>query len=482
MSTLTDYFNSVSTLPDIRVPATRTSRATTVPSNPRRLPTSLAAWSDLGQQTDDFWDPLLNNQYPNLQPNPGFAGRMRAYSGPASESEIVTLASHAFEEPVWDILSFVFEIETGFHHHRNTINLGNPDRVFARTGAPSSSSSHQGTTSQDDTLKARLVFEFKAPWELELPDDLAKEYNDNEADGNHKVVKALHQLYGYMTWNDIQIGVLSTYESTFFFQRDIKLGLRVSRKYKHSDTGSRSVVAALAYLCHYVSTTGYHYCSPTDDGSPPGTHVMTFDPGTPLLHDGTWQKGLVIPWRDMQIRLHERLSQNFATVILAELRHRDHQSLANKQYEKPVVCKIYDLSSSTSAEQARVELKAYKHLESLQGKVIPRLFAAGLYWGMLQVFVLERCGDPVPPKPPRGFWSKVKEAVDALHNAFVIHGDLSLDNFTIVNPGSRDYEVRLMDFGISYFLIPRTRSAMREKASQEIAQLQSLRKEFPEEG
>ncbi|KAK6354734.1 hypothetical protein TWF696_003871 [Orbilia brochopaga] len=332
--------------------ASETTTSITIPPNPRRLPTNLDRWTDFEKRVKLLFRPLLDRKYPGLLPKDEFEDAIHGLDKPSSETEVEELARNAFEDPALRILRRVFGIYSRFYNHQTATNLGNPDRVFVRLDPPPPST--QGTDDPKFGRKTRLVIEFKTPWALDLPDDLAKEYNDNKADPDHKVVKAVHQLYGYMTWNDVQMGVLSTYTSTFFFEKDEALGLRVSRRYKNSDMGEESVVAALAYLCHYVSTKGSDYSSTMDRSR--GTRVVTFDPQLPFLYEGSWDKRLKVPWKDMEIRLGSRLSQNYATVDVAELRHKKCQDSRYRRYQKLAVCKIYDLTSEESAAQAKNEL------------------------------------------------------------------------------------------------------------------------------
>ncbi|KAF3924890.1 hypothetical protein ABW21_db0206463 [Orbilia brochopaga] len=355
------------------------------------------------------------------------------------------------------MLDEVFGIEGDFFDHRSTLNIGNPDRVFVRTNPPpptssSSSAAAAAPGTREQAPKARLVIEFKTPWALELPDNLAEAYNRYKTDPGNKITKSVQQLYGYMSWNDVQVGVLSIYTSTFFFQRDEEDGLRVSRKFEHTDREARSVVVALLYVCHFAATEGYYYFSPVT-GAPPGTYVMDFDSEGSMIYRGAWSRGLTIPWGDMQILLDNRLSQNYATVVTADLRHKNFRKPSNAVYEKIVICKIYDLTSPTSAAQAHNEIQMYMNLEHLQGERIPKLYAAGTHCGILQIMVMEKCGEPVlaNPKPFRGFWKQVREALRALHDCGFIHGDIRLENFTVVTSrsGKRrriQRQVRLIDF------------------------------------
>ncbi|KAJ6261419.1 hypothetical protein Dda_4089 [Drechslerella dactyloides] len=442
------------------------------PSNPRELPTNLVPWDGFEAKVRDLLTPHLNREYPEFDNMLSYASDVRGYNQPDSQPHIVALAQWAYEYPVCRILDIVFGIPCLFLHHRVSYEIGYPDHVFVRY-KPAEQPLGCNDTFKHIPQKACLVAEYKTPWALDLPDDLAKAYNVNNGNNDDNIVKAIHQLYGYMSWNDVNVGILSTYTSTFCFQRDEDFRLRVSRKFKNSERGWDSVIPALIFVCHVAITEGYHSSSAAT-GDPRGTQVMSFDPQSEMLYEGTWDSGLKVPWKDMEIVLDRCLLYNYATVMTADLRHRDHQNKANKKFNKSVVCKIYDLTSPESAEWAQNELQMYIRLKPLQGKHIPILFAAGTYWGMLMILVLQHCGEAVPEKPPRGFWKQAREAVEALHSNGILHRDIDLQNFTIRNGDSKK-EVRLIGLAESRALGKR---AIAKRCHEDLEALEGLEKEI----
>ncbi|KAF3923420.1 hypothetical protein ABW21_db0206503 [Orbilia brochopaga] len=340
--------------PDIIPDRRKTRGNTTVPSNPRRLPTDVVSWDDFDKKVADLLRPHLNRDEKSFRANlVAREPRVKEYLHPANEGHISRLIEEAFEIPTTQILSILFGMKGSFDAHLSDCNIGNPDCIFFVREPPVRS---PNCPTDDAMQKARLVMEFKTPWALELPKDLIKAYNQHKNNRKHKVTKAVHQLYGYMSWNDVRFGVLSNYTSTFFLERHEESGVRVSREFRYSETGLESVVAAMVYICHYVATTEYYYYSPVDMG-PRGTHIMTFDPQLPILHEGTWKAGLTVPWKDMQIIFRGRLSKRIATVVKADVRHRKWQTPANGKFSHLAICKIYDLTSKDAAREADQELE-----------------------------------------------------------------------------------------------------------------------------
>ncbi|KAK6341188.1 hypothetical protein TWF696_008275 [Orbilia brochopaga] len=441
---LGDYIDMVAP-PDIRPPAFTLPDNTLsrLPSNPGSRPKDMVPWDGFDDEIVNFLEPYIDKEYPELEDKFGFKAATLGRLAPVSESQVMDLARRVYEDPVCRILLYLFGIQAAFYDHRATINIGNPDRILVRLDppqSPSSASAH--TPTNEGGQKARLVVEFKTPWTLELPDDLAEVYNKCKKNPDHKITRTIQQIYGYMCWNDVRVGVLSTYTSTFFFQRDQKLqdGLRVSRKVKHSDTGLRSVVAGLAYVCHFAMMEEQALC---------GTHILSFDGPLSVIYAGTWNSRLKIPWNEMRIVVGERLSCGNAAVVTAQLRHREYDKKMNDRFKKLVVCKIYDLSSPESAMDAQTELDMYIRLKRLQGKYIPTLYAAGTYWGMLRILVLEKCGGPVPLPPPPSFWPQARQTIESLHSNGVVHGDVRMHNFTVNRTNPSDVAVRLIDFARS---------------------------------
>ena len=76
-----------------------------------------------------------------------------------------------------------------------------------------------GITETTATLsKPKFVVEFKPPWAFHFENLLTHWDQHNNNDGD-KVVKAIPQFYGYMTFNQLRYGALTTYNKTWFFKR-----------------------------------------------------------------------------------------------------------------------------------------------------------------------------------------------------------------------------------------------------------------------
>ena len=117
----------------------------------------------------------------------------------------------------------------GFHRHRRLARVnGEPDFILV-----------------GDEGSLFLVVEVKTKWVLPAThDDLVKKYSENHEDRRKgrplgvSVINPLEQIFGYMSQNGLQYGVLSTYESTWFLCRlkDGPRNLLISEVVK--DTGT----------------------------------------------------------------------------------------------------------------------------------------------------------------------------------------------------------------------------------------------------
>ncbi|KAF3158779.1 hypothetical protein TWF788_004496 [Orbilia oligospora] len=170
---------------------------------------------------------------------PGWSDFIRTDAGRATscsdESGVSALGNKAYENPALVILENFFGIIGRFCYHGVGCNLDENDRIFVIQ------------TNPRERGKGKFVLEWEAPWALATLDNLIEEFNSGRLSNGRptKLVKAVSQLYGYMTFNNMRIGALCNYESLYLFQRVGSSGLQVSPPFKFSDRGTESPVAAL---------------------------------------------------------------------------------------------------------------------------------------------------------------------------------------------------------------------------------------------
>ncbi|KAF3207489.1 hypothetical protein TWF192_004452 [Orbilia oligospora] len=425
---LRDFFASIKA-PPLTKDQYKSTTETTILANPRNLQIDLEEWRDIKTSIKALLNPYFDRECPNLLP---FRVKPRTVH---SKQDIFPFSLIAFESPTECILEDVFGISGQFSSGKHIINIGSPDRVFRLTKEPNSQPNNP------TPHIGRFFLEFKTSWDLPLPPNLKDLFNEHKSDPKSKYTKAIQQIYAYLCFNNLQFGVLSNYDATFFFRRLSNHKMEISPIFKFSDTGLESPVAALTYLCHYTTTQQWFLRSPLADLDPSleeNQYLLDFDADMEFVNDDQ----PIIDWRDMLLRREVRISVQVASVMTGSVLDKTNGTIKLQN----IVLKIYDLSDPQTACQSYRELNAYKECRMLQGKFIPTVYAVGTVWGLLRVFVLENCGTAVEgEKFSRDDWKKANDILEKLHGCGITHGDLKTDNFVVSEQG----HMRLIDLGLA---------------------------------
>jgi hypothetical protein len=97
-----------------------------------------------------------------------------------------------------------------------------------------------------------------------------------------------------------------------------------------------------------------------------------------------------------------------------------------------VICKVADvIHTPESCAALRHESKMYAALRNLQGSVIPTLYGYYEVWSILHMLALEPVGDAVSEDCviSKTLRNKMKAALNRIHSAGYIHGDIARRNF-----------------------------------------------------
>ncbi|KAF3175544.1 hypothetical protein TWF751_003948 [Orbilia oligospora] len=313
---------------------------------------------------------------------------------------LIRLVAYVYKDPTVGILEDLFSVKRDFGDRQCAFNIGDPDRVFY-------------TLAEDevnDIRKTRFIVQWKTPWNFPTPVDILEHFSNERGNPQDAVVQAISQLY--------------------LFRRTGDTSLQISPQFLYTDRGTQSPVAALTYICNYVVKAEYHYSSNSlIKGEPRGTHVFSLED---VEFNATWDEDIKVPWTNMGLRLRGATTKAIATVMTGEVIARPG---INFRYQKQAVFKVYDITQTSNLEVADAEIKAYNDLKLLQGKCIPRLYAAGTTtWGWLKLLVIEDCGQIASEKNiDLNFWPRAREAIMKLHKSGTIHGDVSLEIFAISN-------------------------------------------------
>ncbi|KAK6342310.1 hypothetical protein TWF718_007713 [Orbilia javanica] len=441
------------TLPEIRKAPSRSTTRTTVPAHPRDYLSDLTPWVGLDEDIERFFSPHLSlkaQRFSQVLDNIKIDAERKRLCG--NEAHVVALGTLTYEAATLAILDQILPIKCDFSDHQSTLNIGDPDRVF-----------YELTDNETQRSKAKFLMEWKTPWALETQEDIIEHFNSHRGDATDKVVKAISQLYGYMTFNNLINGGLSNYDTLYLLRRTGDIGLEISRPFRYNDRGIRSPVAALTYICHYATTVESFHYSPVDKG-PVGTHTFVLED---LDVEGTWDKYIEVPWKEMRLKLTSAVSKNIASVMAGEVIAKPGSKF---RYSTTAFFKVYDITTPTKREAANAEIKAYTNLETLQGKYIARLYAAGTSCGSLKFLILEDCGKtPWEESVDETFWAQARKAIQSLHKQGYIHGDVKPNNLATSKRG-----VRLIDLGAC------RRGSLADQ-SGELLEFDRLRREWEEE-
>ncbi|KAF3278884.1 hypothetical protein TWF970_004428 [Orbilia oligospora] len=422
--------------PKIRKTSPISSTPPTNPVSPGHHLQNLKEWPDIRNKVHQLLDPLL---------------QQKRWSSCGNKSDVLRLGAHVYERPSVRILYELFSIDSDFGHHKGAIVIGDPDRVFYTY-------TYTYTGKSYERSRTKFLIQWEPPWTFSTPQNLIHHFNDNRADLDDKVVKLVHQIYGYMTFNNLTYGGFCNYEALYLFRRTRDNGLEVSPPFLYSDPGTRGPVAALMYICKQAVEEHQSF------NSFPITHTFILDD---LDIEGTWDENLTVPWKDMALRLSGTGRKNIATVMSGEIQPREDVKF---RYSSPAFFKVYDITKPYNLDFAHKEISAYNRLHSLQGKYIPRLYAAGSTWKALKILVIEDCGQTAcDENMTEELWSQARNAIVAIHRHGAIHGDIRIENFVIAKG-----TIKVIDLGMC-------RQGTPSEQDAELAELDKMRKSWEAE-
>ncbi|TPX53863.1 hypothetical protein PhCBS80983_g06122 [Powellomyces hirtus] len=296
--------------------------------------------------------------------------------------------------------------------------------------------------------KPILTMEFKTPWAFPKQRGIVWTYQDSQP--TSKVRRAINQIYGYMTFNQHRYGVLTTYEETYFLQRQWSEAggrLQIAGPFSYNKRTPFTVLEAYTTLL-LLCIDKWFYASPTTSPAPSrsgsaSASPSTSRPSTPMPYTLT----------DVDIR--------DVTFIKGRDRSRAGAVVGGTFRGENVIFKIVDdTKNSQFATELDNEVDHYRALAHLQGRIIPRFLGYIRVWNMLRILVLEDCGLPVKKSGLTGqLMDECLACLRTLHQCGIIHGDVHMGNF-VHSPFSG---VRVLDFG---FARPGTAAEMEEELNE----------------
>src|ERR1700691_528450 len=257
---------------------------------------------------------------------------------------------------------------------------------------------------------------YKTKWAAPLQ-DLPSHFqcHDNDNVRERQSIDAVHQLYGYMTFNDNKYGILNNMKYACFFQR-VETADRKGRTLQyygpidiyvdsvHTPSMLKAYVGTI--LLAETASTWFH-TSVSNIESPPDRYFRSSDTAirdrdTAIVQAQSYNSTPVAgsyPVLPLDPRLchFSRSSVRHSPERGCTLRATLERSSGNLK----VFCKIVDLFRSYDAVSALdMEVRNYAALQNLQGVVIPQVHGYYNVWGLLKLLALEVVGKAIPEDEP----------------------------------------------------------------------------------
>ena len=259
---------------------------------------------------------------------------------------------------------------------------------------------------------------------------------------------ALEQIYGYMTFNNTRFGILTNWKRAWFLRRAETPDRKTLEYFLVELNGSSPPISMLKAWVGMVllSEDDWFYASPTLCSGPPARNFKHTKPD--------WQE------RKKAIHLagdyhkppsngeYPPLALDFCLCRfdLSSSRHGAKGCVVNAHFLQPVttkrdldvVCKVVDfLSHPTAGTLLEGEARSYAALLHLQGQVIPTLYGFYEVWGILRLLAMEPVGEAISEgeEIDQNTLLKMKEALQRIHDAGYVHGDIARRNFCRTQSG-----------------------------------------------
>ena len=347
-----------------------------------------------------------------------------------------------------------------------------PEEAFCRSAA------HDGIQGEPEFIlmagdRLRLAMGVKTKWDLPAGDivEMYRENLENLAARRASpvsVIDRIKEIYGYMGHNELQYGVLSTYESTWFLRRpqDHPGKLFVSEAVMNTATDP-TLLQCFAYI---MSLARRSPNSPFPPSTPPSKNCKTpseqdYDASEINQADtegsgaaGTEQSEKVLELEDfgwdglkvISVLGYGRCGKVYKAVLRGE----------------EVAYKLCDLWKHPEYEKELLnEAKTYMDLEKLQGRTIPKLKGIGYTAGGFMAFATEIAGSPIKAEELSDQErNEIVTALSGIHSHGILHNDISLENI-LIQRHCDGFKVMFIDFAFS------KRVSNKGKARREMARL-----------
>jgi hypothetical protein len=308
------------------------------------------------------------------------------------------------------------------------------------------------TVSSDapQTSVLKSVVEVKSPWAFpSVPGgDLAAMFCQLQGTSNlkdlvdkssasTKVIRAVTQLWGYMSVNHFRYGVLTTYCDTYFVRRvelDRQSCVEISPAILNKG-GEVNVIAAWAFFITLLEKDPVY-------SSPYSTPEMKRRVIDQRIQDKYVPVGITLG----DLYFEEKFSFGATgNVVFGRPRVQTLKSAFDDNTRYAI--KLIDSTKVLNAKDIFYkEIEAYKRLESLQGKVIPAFKGAFVASDFMFVIILEDCGDKATKQDLVNHLEQLRVHFQEIHALGVVQGDVARRNIVV-----RQGHLYVIDFGYCTF-------------------------------
>ena len=403
---------------------------------------SFQVWDTFDKEVEEFYqtDTKILGKLPLVLRDAGFAFDNQACG---NEDEVQDRILNNFGKPLKALLRALGITSLFKRPAGDNQVLFNPDIVW-KIGAELNSN-------------LGLVIEVKPWWSFDCIDDIVEQYHEDveKEAKDTKVVKALQQLYGYMSYNYLRYGILTTYKSTYFLRRMGNSTLSISKPIPLNGRKLSILQYWLFVLCK--SQQEGFYSSPA--GNPFDTIFFTLK-GTPFRQN---LKPIVFKSGMYQNKKYNLVDIQSSQIKFADLAERKHGALSRGCCGAVISGSIFthvdikfktidSFNNAGAMEICLKEIAAYQKLESLQGSVIPFFYGFFNLHGIL-IMALEDCGSPLAVSEIFSLQAKVNSAIEKINKFGLKHCDLEAreSNGQKVYPNIlvKENMIRIIDFHIS---------------------------------
>ena len=402
----------------------------TVPTYPRDCGHTFEEWDSFSKEVDDFCESSIITDLLSANTDAKFTINKQACR---NELDVHGRILNNYGLPLVALLK-VLEISSQFERPGGDNQvLFDPDIVWKIGG--------------EQISDLGLVVEAKPWWSFEIFDNVVDQYKEdtenNPTAPDSKLVKALQQIYGYMSYNYMRYGILTTYNCTYFLRRKGGSTLCISKP----NLIGPGILKCWLYVLFQAYQEGF-YSSPT--GNPFQLDNQSLVPIVyqkgPMYSEKKNHKYNLIPIKASQIMLADLLERKRGAISKGSCGSVISGSIANRENIK---FKIFDSFNTPDAlETCHQEIMIYIALESLQGSVIPMFYGFFNLHGFL-ILALEDCGNPVTEAEYQSLKSKIEIALNEIEKARVKHNDLECRDGIYPNILVKNGNIRIIDFHIS---------------------------------